>query len=352
MPLGLNAPLWVDAEDFDPAEHIHRSAAEDLLRGLADAVLSEPLRARPAAVGVLDRRRARRRPHRARRQGAPLHGRRASRRSSSARCCSTPSRARGAARRRPSWLPGPARRIALELLARGAWDRTREQLGAAAPPARARRARRSRCPGSALRTARALAGAVLPVAPPSALNEPGSPERHLATARRPLDELRAIKNAHGVDRQRRAARRRRGRAAPPRRARARSARATSRRWCRSTSAPTTAASSATASRSCSSSCRRRCADPLVRLRLIGEATSARKESGVPEDADGALQGARLRAAHGAAGGRARARQPARLQPRRLEHPRPADADVHARLPAARGLSGRAAVGRATRCRSG
>ena len=41
--LGLNAPLWIDAEDFDPAEHIHRSAAEDLPQ-LADAVLSEPLR--------------------------------------------------------------------------------------------------------------------------------------------------------------------------------------------------------------------------------------------------------------------------------------------------------------------
>ena len=41
--LGLHAPLWVDAEDFDPAEHIHHSAAERL-EDLADAVLSEPLR--------------------------------------------------------------------------------------------------------------------------------------------------------------------------------------------------------------------------------------------------------------------------------------------------------------------
>ena len=41
--LGLSAPLWIDAEDFDPAEHIHRSAA-DRLEDLADAVLSEPLR--------------------------------------------------------------------------------------------------------------------------------------------------------------------------------------------------------------------------------------------------------------------------------------------------------------------
>ena len=39
---------------------------------------------------------------------------------------------------------------------------------------------------------------MLPIAPASALNEPGSPDRHLATVRRPLDELRAIKNAHGV----------------------------------------------------------------------------------------------------------------------------------------------------------
>src|SRR6187200_1443974 len=41
--LGLNAPLWIDAEDFDPADHIHRSAAERI-EDLADAVLSEPLR--------------------------------------------------------------------------------------------------------------------------------------------------------------------------------------------------------------------------------------------------------------------------------------------------------------------
>ena len=41
--------------------------------------------------------------------------------------------------------------------------------------------------------------------------------------------------------------------------------------------------------------------------------------------------------HGAEGARAHAlAQPARLQPRRLQHPRPADADVPARLPAARG----------------
>ena len=53
--LGLNAPLWIDAEDFDPAEHIHRSAAErprrPRRRGAVRAAAP-----RPPAVGVLDRR--------------------------------------------------------------------------------------------------------------------------------------------------------------------------------------------------------------------------------------------------------------------------------------------------------
>src|SRR3954454_11640104 len=34
--LGLNAPLWVDDEDFDPAKHIQRSAAQRL-QGPPDA---------------------------------------------------------------------------------------------------------------------------------------------------------------------------------------------------------------------------------------------------------------------------------------------------------------------------
>src|SRR3954462_10042498 len=42
-PLALNAPLGVDDETSDPAEHIPRSAAEALPQPAA-AVLSEPLR--------------------------------------------------------------------------------------------------------------------------------------------------------------------------------------------------------------------------------------------------------------------------------------------------------------------
>ena len=191
--LGLHAPLWVDAEDFDPAEHIHHSAAERL-EDLADAVLSEPLRRdRPlwefwiapeladGRIGLV---------------GKVHH-------------CMVDGLAavelgmllldfepEPSAVEADEWLPAPAPH-ALELLARGAWDRTREPLGLLKAPLELARAPLA-LPRFALRTGRALAGAVLPVAPPSLLNAPSSPDRHLATARRPLDELRAIKNHHGV----------------------------------------------------------------------------------------------------------------------------------------------------------
>ena len=184
--LGLHAPLWVDAEDFDPAEHIHHSAAERL-EDLADAVLSEPLRRdRPLweiwiAPELADGR-------------IGLVGK--------AHHCMVDGLAavelgsllldfepEPSAVEADEWRPAAAPH-ALELLARGAFDRAREPLGLLKAP--------FGFPRAALRTGRALAGAVLPVAPPSLLNAPSSPDRHLATARRPLDELRAIKNHHGV----------------------------------------------------------------------------------------------------------------------------------------------------------
>ena len=133
--LGLNAPLWIDAEDFDPAEHIHRSAAEDLPQ-LADAVLSEPLRRdRPLwEFWIADR--LRRRAHRARRQGPPLHGRRP--RGGRARHAAARRRAAGGAAGRPPTGSPPPPRTRSSCVARGAWDRTRDAARAAARPARAR----------------------------------------------------------------------------------------------------------------------------------------------------------------------------------------------------------------------
>jgi diacylglycerol O-acyltransferase len=283
-PLGLNAPLWIDAEEFDPAEHIHRSAAENLPQ-LADAVLSEPLRRdRPLwelwiADGLTDGR-------------IGLVGK--------AHHCMVdgiaavelglllldPEPHAGPADDDPDWLPAPTPH-ALELLARGAWDRTREQLALLRYPLAVARSPLT-LPALGLRTARALTGAILPVAPSSHLNEPGSPERHLATARRPLDELRAIRSAHEVTvndvllaavagalrrhAERAEERPRDLKAMVPVNVRGDDGGVLGNRITfmfveLPTSVP----------------------DPLVRLKLIGDATRARKEAGIPEDADTALK---------------------------------------------------------------
>jgi diacylglycerol O-acyltransferase / wax synthase len=284
--LGLNAPLWIDAEHFDPAEHIHRSAAEDLAQ-LADAVLSEPLRRdRPLwEFWIADRLSDGR---------IGLVGK--------AHHCMVDGLAAvelgkllldlGPDATAPEdeahdWLPAPTPH-ALELLVRGAWDRTREQLGLLRYPLAVARAPLT-LPGLGLRTARALAGAVLPVAPASALNERGSPERHLATARRPLSELRAIRTAHGVTvndvllaavagalrrhAERTEERPRDLKAMVPVNVRDEDAGGDlgNRITFMFVELPASVA------------------DPLDRLRLIGHATRSRKESGVPEDADAALK---------------------------------------------------------------
>ena len=281
--LGLNAPLWIDAEDFDPAEHIHRSAAEDLPQ-LADAVLSEPLRRdRPLwEFWIADR----------------LHDGRIGLVGKVHHCMVDglaavelgtlllDSEPHAEPPDDHHWLPAPTPH-ALELVARGAWDRTRTQLGLLRNPLALARSPLA-IPGFGLRTARALAGAVLPIAPASALNEPGSPERHLATARRPLDELRAIKNAYGVTvndvllaavagalrrhAQRAEERPRDLKAMVPVNVRADEGGQFGNRITFMFVELPAAVS-----------------DPRLRLRLIGEATSARKESGVPEDADSALK---------------------------------------------------------------
>ena len=192
--LGLNAPLWIDAEEFDPSEHIHHSAAEQL-EDLADAVLSEPLRRdRPlwefwiapsladGRIGLVGK------AHHCMVDGL------AAVELGSLLLDADPAPVPDPAE--VEWLPAPAPNP-LELLARGAWDRTREQLSLLRTPLELARAPLA-LPAFGFRTARALAGAVLPFAPQSAFNEPSSPDRHLATARRPLDQLRAIRSAYGV----------------------------------------------------------------------------------------------------------------------------------------------------------
>jgi diacylglycerol O-acyltransferase / wax synthase len=284
--LGLNAPLWIDAEDFDPGEHIHRSAAEDLAQ-LADAVLSEPLpRDRPLwEFWIADRLRDGRMGLVGKAHHCMVDGLAAVELGSL--LLDPAPAAEPPADDANSWLPAPTPR-ALELLARGAWDLTREQLGLLRHPLALARSPLA-IPAFGLRTARALAGAVLPIAPPSRLNEPGSPARHLATVRRPLSELRAIREAHGVTVNdvllaavagalRRHAERAEERphdlkAMVPVNVRNGDDRAElgNRITFMFVELPASVP------------------DPFVRLQLIGDATRARKQSGVPEDADAALK---------------------------------------------------------------
>jgi WS/DGAT/MGAT family acyltransferase len=91
--------------------------------------------------------------------------------------------------------PAPA---PVPLLARAVVDRVGETLevaraglGLARSPARL-----LATPRELTRVGRALAHAILPFAPASALNGASSPSRHLASLRRPLDDLRRIKKRH------------------------------------------------------------------------------------------------------------------------------------------------------------
>ena len=73
-------------------------------------------------------------------------------------------------------------------------------------------------------------------------------------------------------------------------------------------------------------------DPLGRLYRVHDTMSSRKRHREPEGADLALKAAQLGPANRAERDLARAREPAYLQPRRVEHPGATRADVHARLP--------------------
>src|SRR6476661_7334149 len=157
--LGLNAPLWIDAEDFDPAEHIHRSAAEQL-EDLADAVLSEPLRRdrplwefwiapelRDGRIGLVGK------AHHCMVDGIAAVELGSLLLDVEPEPCAPDEQA--------DWRPAPPPH-AIELLARGAWDRGREQLGLLRTPLQLARAPLA-LPSFAVRASRALAGAVLPV---------------------------------------------------------------------------------------------------------------------------------------------------------------------------------------------
>jgi diacylglycerol O-acyltransferase len=196
VPLGLNAPLWVDDPDFDLARHVRHSDAARIEEAI-DAVMSEPLeRDRPLwelwiANGLDDGRLA-------------VIGK--------AHHCMVDGIAAvelGALLLDPepdpppaepdAWRPAPPP-DALARLASGAADLLREELSLAAFPTRALRSP-GRLIGMARRAARAARAAAHSAAPAplaAAFNEPISRYRHLALLHRPLRDLLEIKRAFGT----------------------------------------------------------------------------------------------------------------------------------------------------------
>jgi WS/DGAT/MGAT family acyltransferase len=196
VPLGLSEPAWVDDDDFELDHHVLPARSPDLA-GIVDAVMSVPLeRDRPlwemwiapeledGSIGLVGK------AHHCMVDGIaavelatmlldlePEAG---------------PHDGNG-------WKPRPAP-SRLELLVRAASERAAQQARLLSLPLELLRSpgRVFELPQIAADFGRTLSRSLLPLAQPSALNRPSSPLRHLAPLRRPLDDLRLIKERTGT----------------------------------------------------------------------------------------------------------------------------------------------------------
>jgi diacylglycerol O-acyltransferase / wax synthase len=193
VPLGVSEPVWVDDPDFDVMQHVHRATSSDF-HTVADRVLSQPLdhdrplwelwiadRLADGRIGVVGK------VHHCMVDGIAAV--------ELATLMLDPS-PEPAPTEVEEWSPASTP-TDLRLLAGGLLDRVREGGRLARLPLelalRPRRALELIGTGaSALRAARHSATP----APESALNEPISPLRHVASARRPFADLRTIKERH------------------------------------------------------------------------------------------------------------------------------------------------------------
>jgi diacylglycerol O-acyltransferase len=196
VPLGINAPVWVDDEDFDIGRHVVRARSVRLAEAV-DECMSVPLpRDRPlwqlcivprladgrlAVVGKA---------HHCMVDGI------AAVELASLLLDPMPDPDEPEAE---EWSPAPGASPA-RLIAEGAVDMMRRPLRLAALPARLARSPQ-RALGAAARARRAafaLADAARPAKPVPALNDPISPLRHLGLLGRPLEDLMEIKRGFGV----------------------------------------------------------------------------------------------------------------------------------------------------------
>ncbi len=200
VPFGLHEPVWADDPGYDPVRHLRHAPGEDL-DAIVDRILSVPLpRDRPlweihvadeladgriALVGKM---------HHCMVDGAAvaeLGNRLLDREPADWRA---PAELDG-----DGWVPAPApsRR---ERLTRAVAERAGDGVALALAPARlaASPARVRALPAAAGRGVRTLGHTLLPPAPGSSLNRPGSARRRHVRTSRPLDDIRAVRRRFGV----------------------------------------------------------------------------------------------------------------------------------------------------------
>jgi diacylglycerol O-acyltransferase / wax synthase len=193
VPLGISEPVWVDDPDFDVMQHVHHARSSDF-RAVADMVLSQPLdhdrplwelwiadRLEDGRLGVVGK------VHHCMVDGI------AAVELASLMLDTTPQPASAEV---DEWRAADAP-TGLGLLAGGILDRVREGAHLARVPLElALRPRQAlELLGTGVSALRAARHSFAP-APESALNEPISPRRHVAAARRPFDEVRRVKQRH------------------------------------------------------------------------------------------------------------------------------------------------------------
>jgi diacylglycerol O-acyltransferase len=192
IPLGINAPLWIDDTDFEVRRHVRRSTSPDINR-VVDNVMSTPLDRRyplwemwiaddldDGRIGIVGK------AHHCMVDGI------AAVELASLILDATPE---PPPPEPDSWKPRPAP-DRLALLAGGVKDRVMEELDLLRWPARI-----ARSPANAMtlardgeRAVRALMSSLTPPAPRSMLNSPNSALRHLGRLGRPLDDFKDIKS--------------------------------------------------------------------------------------------------------------------------------------------------------------
>jgi WS/DGAT/MGAT family acyltransferase len=188
VPFDVSDPVWVDDEDFDIDRHVHRSLAGEIGEA-TDAVMSVPLdRERPLwEMWVADRLRDGRIGVVGKAHHAMIDGLAAVEMASLVLDVTPePPPPEG-----DGWRPAPAPDRA-RLLAEGVADRIGRAARVSSWPLRQARHPRTLA-AIAASGVRALGDALRPAIPDPELNRSISSRRHLATARRPLGDLKRVK---------------------------------------------------------------------------------------------------------------------------------------------------------------